>query len=322
VKPEDSLAFKSLLDQTEGTNKLRERMLEAQLLSNHKAMRQIAESLKSIESQAALRAAEQMGKINWPKMAKLTAPRFSHQLAEVVRGIAQSESFNVARLNAVEAIAGTLMFHNRNKELEANIAASFAKLSGTTSVRSLASVFARQIEELQQFESGFAQSMVQTLKSAFERLEQRNQASLAQLAESINAKIEALPDKMEESVWVRGMNALIALVTIAGVVLAFAQYLDSKEQSKALTAFVIQATKTLQEIANNTTNQPDIYYQVKRIVKLKSAPHNQSGTLTKIPRGEEVLLISRKHKWIFVAFTDDSGTQYGWVSKKYLRKSD
>ncbi|MBC8031020.1 MAG: SH3 domain-containing protein [Pyrinomonadaceae bacterium] len=299
-------------------------MTKEQVKADSSVNRLIAASMTGIRERAAVSAVAGMARHlgaydNWTQAFEVQA---RSQVEELVRKMTVS-AFNAERFTARYAVTEQIRsLAQIRRGIDASIIANLGRASPPESVLSLSAVLEERLRTLEQFHSVFAQTMAQTLKTAFEGLEERNKESLAKLEESIDNKIEALPLRMRESVLVRVVNALIALVTIAGVVIAFAQFLDSKEQSKLLTAFMMEATKTLQEIATNTAKQPDSYYEAKRGVKLKLRPDNRSTTLATIPRGDEVLLISKKHKWIFVAYTNDSGTIWGWVNKKYLKKSN
>jgi hypothetical protein len=324
MKPEELAAYRKVIEDLTGRDRLASRLVEEQRNAYSSKDKLIAESMLGLRVRAAQSAVEEMVRLathrNRPEVFNFVGRT---QVEELVRKMVAANAFNLDTLTARGAVAAQIKSINALRQrIDPEIIASFRRSSTPDTVASLSAVFAERLRTLEQFHSGFAQTMTQTLKTAFEGLEKRNKESLTQLEKSIGEKIGALPDKIQEPVWVRAVNALIALVTIAGVVIAFAQFLDSKEQSKVMTAFVIEATKTLQQIATNTAKQPDTYYEVKRSVTLKMGPDNRSATLATIPRTAEVLLISRKHKWIFVAYTDSSGTSWGWVSKKYLKKID
>lgn len=320
MKPEDDSAYKRLIDQASSVDKLGERMLQEHLRANDTFMRQIAESFTSIQSQAAMRVAEQMAAINWPKMSELVFPRLSNQVAEMLTQLAKSESFNIAKLSAVSAIASSLAFQERNKELERSIAASFARLNRAESVASLSNAFAKQLTDLAQFNSQFAQTMAQTLKSRFDEFEKRNQEAFEQLETSTDEKFQALETKLAESTWMKVLQVLGFLVTLAGFALAIAGYLDSKEQSKVNTALAVQMLTALQEMASKAEQQINVYYVVERTVKLREIPSNRAKTLAILERDDEVRLIKRKHKWVLVECDSESGLVFGWVNKKYLKR--
>lgn len=318
MKPEDK--YKKLLEQATGTQNFGERMLQAQLKANDKAMRQIAESLTGAHAQAVLKIAEQIGSTNWQKMTELVAPRVSNQVAQMLAQVANSESFITARLGAIEAIASTLAFQERNRELEANIASSFARLSGAQSVISLASAFAKQIEGLEQFHSQFAQTMAQTLKSRFDEFEKRNQTSFEQLEKSTDKKLQTQETKLAERNWMKVLQVLGFLITLASLALQIASQLESKDQSKVNTALAIQMLTALQQMASKAEQQVNVYYIVERPTKLREMPNTRAKTLATMGRGDEVRLIERKHKWILVEHDSESGLVYGWVNKKYLKR--
>lgn len=318
MKPEEK--YKKLLEQATGTQDFGERMLQAQLRANDKAMRQIAESLKDTHAQTVLRIAEQIGSTNWQKMTELVAPRVGNQVAQMLAQVANSESFTNARLNAIEAIASTLAFQERNRELEANIAASFAKLSGAQNVISLASALAKQIENLEQFQSKFAQTMAQTLKSQFDEFEKRNQASFEQLEQFTNKKLHAPETKLREGNWMKVLQVLSFLIALAGLALAIAAQLESKEQSKVNIALAVQMLTALQQMASKAEQQVNVYYVAERTVRLKEKPNNRAKTLATVGRDDEVRLLERSHKWILVEYDSESGLLYGWANKKYLKR--
>ena len=83
-----------------------------------------------------------------------------------------------------------------------------------------------------------------------------------------------------------------------------------------------------QEIVRNTAQQSidkddNIYYVVLREVQVKANPSFKSPSVGSLFPNSRVKLISTKHKWVYVEWFDylEGIPRYGWVSKKYLKRS-
>jgi len=319
MDPKDYLA-KTLFERETSVDRLGKRILEEQLVAHDKVRKQIAESLSGVQSQAYLTAVKQLAQINWPKISGLMVPNVTDQLAETLTRLATSESFNIARRNAAGAVAATLEFQKRNRAIEAGIAASFSKLSGVESIASLSGAFAKQLVDLEQFHSQFAQTMAQTLKFRFDEFEKRNQEAFEQLEKSTDEKFQALDTKLTDRSRKTVLEVLAFLIALASLAIAIAGLLESNAQSKVNTALAVQMLTALQQIASKAEQRVNIYYVVERPVNVKEKTDNRSKTLATLERDDEVRLIERKHKWILVEYESQSGLEYGWVNKKYLQR--
>jgi hypothetical protein len=119
----------------------------------------------------------------------------------------------------------------------------------------------------------------------------------------------------------RRLQVVAAVATLLGLLIALVQFADSKAESEEQEKFRTVIVALMHQVIKNTERELNIRYIAQRTVILREAPNHKSRTIVVIPKGDEVRLIKRKHKWIFVEYVQDSDAEplYGWVDKKYLR---
>ena len=240
----------------------------------------------------------------------------SKELSDTVQKIARSESFNAFRLTAASAAQAAVRgIYELHSDVIQNIGRSVA-----AEVASLSSVFAGQLEAMEEQRSLFARQMAQTLRTSFEELGQQNLQSLVTL-KSIDEKLDTLPEKTGEPQWARQLERLAHFIAIAAFVLAVIQYVESSK-TKNQPALVEQCLKIIEEMARRAEEKINTKYIVDRNVPLKSKPTNKSVTLSLLVVGDEVRYIETgSHQWILVEYDEGSTTLRGWVNKKYLRRA-
>ena len=161
--------------------------------------------------------------------------------------------------------------------------------------------------------------MVQEIRVALADFEQRQQVSIEELEQSLTERIDELPDKIKDPAWIRKLQFLAAVASLLGLLIPLVQLAGSKADSKVdeekLRTVIVAV---IQEAMRKTERELTIFYIAERTVMLKEAPNHKAKTIITIPKGDEVRLIRRKHKWIYVEYTQDSDEKplYGWVNKK------
>ena len=132
--------------------------------------------------------------------------------------------------------------------------------------------------------------------------------------------LDALPEKLKDPEWIRRLQIFAAIATLLGLLVALVQFADSKAESKEQEKFRTAIVALMQQAIKNTERELNTFYIAQRNVPLKEEPNHKSKTTVVIPKDDEVRLIKRKHKWIFVEYVQDSDEPplYGWVDKKYL----
>ncbi|HET6977031.1 MAG TPA: SH3 domain-containing protein [Pyrinomonadaceae bacterium] len=273
-------------------------------------------------SDALINTVKNIALVEQRRLNDLAFPKASAVLAETIRHISRSEEFKVTQLTAAEAIASTLRV---TEDYQRGIASTFAEMHkrvAAETVASLSELVRQQFKELEDVQSTFARSMVQEMRELLTDFERRQQLSIEELEQSLSKRIDELPNKIKDRSWIRNLQFLAAIASILGLLIALVQFADSKaesEQERERLKTVIVAL--IQQAISKTERELTIFYIAQRTVALKESPNHTSKTITTIPKGDEVRLIKRKHKWIYVEYTQDSDETplYGWLDKKYLR---
>jgi hypothetical protein len=273
-------------------------------------------------SDALINTVKNIALVEQRRLNDLAFPKASAALAETIRHISRSDEFKVTQLTAAEAIASTLRV---TQDYQRGVASTFAEMHkrvAAETVASLSELVRQQFKELEDVQSIFARSMVQEMRALLIDFERRQQLSIEELEQSLSKRIDELPNKIKDRFWIRNLQFLAAIASILGLLIALVQFADSKaesEQERERLKTVIVAL--MQQAISKTERELTIFYIAQRTVALKESPNHKSKTIMAIPKGDEVRLIKRKHKWIYVEYTQDSDetTLYGWLDKKYLR---
>ena len=273
-------------------------------------------------SDALIETVKNIGLLEQKRLHDSAFSKASSVIEEAIRQTTRSAEFKLAQLTAADAIASTLRV---SQDYQRGIASSFAEIhrqAATESAASLSALISQQFKALEDVQSAFARSMVQEMRDALADFEQRQHLSIQELEESLTERIDELPETIKDPAWLRKLQFLAAVASLLGLLIPLVQLAASKgktneDQEKLRTVIVA----LIQEAITKTERELTIFYIAQRTVMLKETPDHKSKTVTTIPKGDEVRLIKRKHKWIYVEYTQDTDEKplYGWVDKKYLR---
>jgi len=108
----------------------------------------------------------------------------------------------------------------------------------------------------------------------------------------------------------------------------YSHYL-SENSSVELETFFRETFKKLEKIEKSISNNEifeendDTYYVVQRTALVKNNPKFKSLTIDYLSPNTKVRLLRSKHKWIYIEYIDylEVIPRYGWVSKKYLKRT-
>lgn len=169
-------------------------------------------------------------------------------------------------------------------------------------------------EEVTEKALNFTETLVENETTIEER--QRQFQVLISLASAFLKKHKSL-----------GISALL----IIDILIRFAdlhQYSDFlKDKPKVATISDVNQISTKQDsvlqyiqLINKQLKEADEYRNTNVICEVKLKPRSKALTLTKLPKGFEVIILQVHHKWVLISYFDpiDELPQIGWVMKKYL----
>ncbi len=155
--------------------------------------------------------------------------------------------------------------------------------------------------------------------------------------EEIVEKIESL---FEEKVGLLPQNqlsrefiiSLFLTILFTTIQLWYSYYL-SQQSSIELNSLFTETFQRLEKIENKLNNSDlsnevsednEIYYLVQRNVSVYNRPDFKSLTIDYLSPKTKVRLLKTKHRWIYIEYIDymEVVPRQGWVSKKYLKKTD
>ena len=273
-------------------------------------------------SDALIETVKHIGLLERRRLHDYAFPKVSSVVAETVRHITRSEEFKIAQFTAAKAVANTLrVSQDYQRGIPSNLVEMHRRVAAE-SVASLSALINQQFKVFEDVQSTFARSIVQEIREALADFERRQEVSIEELEESLTQKFDELPDKIKDPSWIRRLQFLAAVASILSLLIPLIQLAtpkpDSKEDEEKLKTVIVAL---IAETIKKTERELTIFYVAERTVTLKEAPNHKSKTIMTIPKNDEVRLIQRKHKWIYIEYTQDSDEKplYGWVDKKYLR---
>jgi len=268
-------------------------------------------------------------------IADLKLPSINQQIVESLRHAAMLPSVEL-QSQVAQALAGiaksigSIQADEVAKSL-ARIREDISRVGGIAGSAGLAALRINQKAIFGSLDITFARTVAESLKDAFTEDAQQNDIALARVEQLIEDKVATLPHNQvaAEGLWRMVVDILILLLAIGQLGIGIQQLADSRQSSNAQAGQLPKLINLLRRIANNTEElvpkqDEGIYYAVERQVELKSKPKNSETTVSTLFPNQKVLLVQRKHRWIYVQYFDylDGVPKYGWVNKKYLKRLD
>lgn len=168
-----------------------------------------------------------------------------------------------------------------------------------------------QLSAVPELKSSFAVELASRIKKVVEEDSDKKQKVIE---EFVREEIDKQPNNDAKwAVYTFIITFLMFLTTtpigITQLYYSRLQYIDSIKQKDAGTLAA-------------TPRENDVYYIVERQVQLKQGPSFKGDSLAILYPNQEVKLITKDHKWIYVEYFDylEGVSKKGWVNKKYLKK--
>lgn len=119
---------------------------------------------------------------------------------------------------------------------------------------------------------------------------------------------------------------LTVLIGFLTLLIAIWQLVQSSQPTQIAQSQINQLIRAYEHVVMEAKRNPpiDTHYSVVRPVALKVKPIHHSTTVRLLLPSQTLLMIQKKHKWIYVEYLDSNNrvTYYGWVDKKYLRRME
>ncbi len=179
------------------------------------------------------------------------------------------------------------------------------------------------LEQINLIRDSFAGNLAIAFRDVIESSEDQQEA-LEKVEAIIGEKFEESSDSSFTT-----QNTLALIISLLSLIVAIyfnthnaLTYKKSAELHQIRFEQLLKVIEKSTENVNSKNENTEIYYVVEREFDVRANPTFKSMKIGKLFPNTKVKLISRKHKWIYIEWTDylELIPRYGWVSKKYLKR--
>jgi len=178
-------------------------------------------------------------------------------------------------------------------------------------------------EQINVIRNSFAGNLALAFRDVIESSENQQEA-----LDKVEAIVEEKFAESSDSSFTT-QNTLALIVSLLSLIVALYFNIQnasiSQQSAESQQIRFEQLLRVIEKIVENTNPESEkvkIYYVVKRELDVRANPTFKSMKFGRLFPNTKVKLITEKHKWIYIEWTDylEAVPRYGWVNKKYLKK--